>query len=232
MKKKERIGMKGIRLNMKGKKQFEKLIVDTVAMKEKMEKMQLAFRKAQGMDDCLYNMGSISSKTPIALPPKFKIYDAKKFDVIGDPKQHVRRYLNIAEMNGLDEKQTLHAFLLSLMGGASRWYYSLDPSKTKVWNELVELFVDQFIFNTMIDVTLRDLETTIQGVGETFSKYMTDGRPKSLECSIRPNEKDQININIQNLLLAYNSRLLSLPISSFGKLCYCGTRIEDAINNG
>ena len=51
------------------------------------------------------------------------------------------------------------------MGGASRWHYSLDPSKTKVWNELVELFVDQFIFNTMIDVTLRDLETTNWGVG-------------------------------------------------------------------
>ena len=46
MKKKERIGMKGIRLNMKGKKQFKKLTADTVAMKEKMEKMQLAFRKA------------------------------------------------------------------------------------------------------------------------------------------------------------------------------------------
>ena len=44
----------------------------------------------------------------------------------------------------------------------------LDPNKTKVWNELVELFVDQFIFNTMIDVTLRDLETTKQGVGEHF----------------------------------------------------------------
>ena len=55
------------------------------------------------------------------------------------------------------------------MKGASRWYYSLVPSKTKVWNELVELFVDQFIFNTLIDVTLkRDLETTKQGVGETF----------------------------------------------------------------
>ena len=39
------------------------------------------------------------------------------------------------------------------MGGASRWYYSLDPSKTKVWNKLVELFMDQFIFNTIIDVT-------------------------------------------------------------------------------
>ena len=67
----------------------------------------------------------------------------------------------------------MHAFLLSFTGGASRWYYSLDPSKTKVWNELLELFVDQFIFNTMIDVTLWDLETTKQGIRETFSEYMT-----------------------------------------------------------
>ena len=48
----------------------------------------------------------------------------------------------------------------------------------------------------------------------------------------RPNEKDQINMIIKNLLPAYNSRLLSSPISSFGELCDYGTRIEDAINNG
>ena len=46
-------------------------------------------------------------------------------------------------MKGFDEKQTLHAFLFLLTGGALRWYYSLDPRKTKVWNELVELIVDQ-----------------------------------------------------------------------------------------
>ena len=71
-----------------------------------MEKMQLSFRKAQGMDDCLYNMGGISSKTLITLPPKFKISNSEKFDGTGDLKQHVRRYLSIAEMKGLDEKQT------------------------------------------------------------------------------------------------------------------------------
>ena len=37
---------------------------------------------------------------------------------------------------------------------------------------------------------------------------------------------------IKNLLLVYNSRLLSSPISSFGELCDYGARIEDAINNG
>ena len=36
-------------------KQFETLTVETIAMREKMEKIQLAFCKAQGMDDCLYN---------------------------------------------------------------------------------------------------------------------------------------------------------------------------------
>ena len=77
-------------------------------------------------------MGGMSLKAPIALPPKFKISDAKKFDGTGDPKQHVRKYLSIAKMNGLDEKKTLHAFPLSLTRGASKWYCSSDPSKTKV----------------------------------------------------------------------------------------------------
>ena len=109
--------------------------METIAIKGKIEKMQLAFRKAQGMDDYLYNIGGVSSKSLIALPPKFKISDAKKFDGTGDSKQHVRKYLSIAKMNGLDEKKTLHAFPFSVMGGALRWYYSLDLSKTKVWNE-------------------------------------------------------------------------------------------------
>ena len=181
------------------------------------------------MDDCLNNMGGLSSKVPITLPPKFKIFYAKKFVRTGDPKQHVKRYISIAKMKGLDEKQTLHAFPLSLIGGASRWYYSLDPSNTKVWNELVKLFVDQFIFNTMINITLRDLETTKQGVGETFSEYMTRRKGKASKMINQPNEKDQINMIIKNLLLAYNSRLLSSPISSFGELCDYRTRCRHSI---
>ena len=69
----------------------------------------------------------------------------------------------------------------------------------------MELFVDQFIFNTVIDVTLRDLETTKQGVGETFSKYMTRWKGKASRMVNRPNEKDQFNMIIKNFLLAYNS---------------------------
>ena len=79
----------------------------------------------------------------------------------------------------------------------------MNPSKTKVWNELVELFVNQFIFNTMIDVTLIDLETTKQGVGETFSEYITRWKGKASRMVNMPNEKDQINMIIKNLLPTY-----------------------------
>ena len=92
--------------------------------------------------------------------------------------------------------------------------------------------MDQFIFNTMIDVTLKDLETTKQGVGKTFSENMTRWKGKASRMVNRLNEKDQINMIIKNFLPAYNTRLLSPHISSFGELCDCGTRIEDAINNG
>ena len=50
--------------------------------------------------------------------------------------------------------------------------------------------MDQFIFNTMIDMILRDLETTKQGVGETFSEYMTRWKGKASRTVYRPNEKD------------------------------------------
>ena len=43
-------------------KQFEKLTAETMTIKEKMDKMQLAFHKAWGMDDYLYNMGGVGSK--------------------------------------------------------------------------------------------------------------------------------------------------------------------------
>ena len=60
---------------------------------------------------------------------------------------------------------------------------------------------------------------------------MTRWKAKASRMVSRPNEKDQINMIIKNLLPAYNSRPLSLPISSFGELCDCGTKIEDALNN-
>ena len=57
MRRKRKNGMKRDKVEYERNKQFEKLTAETMAMREKMEKMQLAFHKAQGMEDYLYNMG-------------------------------------------------------------------------------------------------------------------------------------------------------------------------------
>ena len=67
-------------------------------MKEKMEKMQLAFRKAQRIDDCLYNMGGLNSKAPVALPPSSRFLMQKNLIGLETLMKHVRRYISIAEI--------------------------------------------------------------------------------------------------------------------------------------
>ena len=78
-------------------------------------------------------------------------------------------------MEGLNERQVLYAFPLSLSRIAAEWYYTLDVEKTKVWKELINLFMNQFAYNTMVDVTIKDLEAMQQNNNETFSNSKLDG---------------------------------------------------------
>ena len=90
----------------------------------------------------------------------FQIPESDKFKGYSDPKQHLRRYLNLAKMEGLTEEQVLYGFPLSLSDHATKWYYSLDVVKAKMWGVLIEEFFKQFSYNTMAYVTLNDLEMT------------------------------------------------------------------------
>ena len=157
-------------------KEFEAF---TESFKEKMEFMQKAFQKTQGIDDYLATMGGITKEEVSQLPPKFVIPKTDRFTRVGDPKQHLRQYLNFVKIKGLNEQQVLQAFLLSLAGSASNWYYALNMGQTKNWGELVEIFIDQFSYNTMINVTLCDLETTRQKENETFSEFLVRWRAKA-----------------------------------------------------
>ena len=84
----------------------------------------------------------------------------------------------------------------------------------------------------MIDITLRDLETTKQKEGETFSEDLVRWGEKASKMINRPRENVQVNIMMKSLLPVYFNRMLSTPIMNFEQLCDCGTRIEDAMVNG
>jgi hypothetical protein len=84
-----------------------------------MELMQKALQKTQGVDDYLATMGGITKEEPSQLPPKFVILETDRFIGVGDPKQHLRQYLNFVKIKGLNEQQVLQAFPLSLARSAS-----------------------------------------------------------------------------------------------------------------
>ncbi|XP_057994336.1 uncharacterized protein LOC131174597 [Hevea brasiliensis] len=139
------------------------------------------------------------------LPEIFKMPNLAKFDGTGDPKTHLRSYLIVMKTTGLTKNQVTQFFSMSLEGVASSWYHGLEATVRKDWEELVRRFVQQYSYNTALDVTLRDLETTRQKPNETFSEYLLGWRKKAMKMTNRPAEKDQL----------YDARLL----------------VEDVLNN-
>jgi hypothetical protein len=135
-------------------------------------------------------------------------------------------------MKGLNEVQVLHAFSFSLTGSTSKWYYALDMGKIKVWFELINSFITQFSFITMIDITMRELETTKQKDEDTFSEYHVRWREKASKIINCPIEKDQVNIMMKRLQPVYFNMMVLASIMNLEQLYNYGTRIEDDMEDG
>ena len=59
-------------------------------------------------------------------------------------------------------------FPMSLSGAAQRWFASLDPSRRRTWADLGQEFIRQYSFNTIVDVSRRELEALKQRPDESF----------------------------------------------------------------
>ncbi|XP_059596919.1 uncharacterized protein LOC100852852 [Vitis vinifera] len=105
---------------------------------------------------------------PVAsLPAKFRMPDIERYTGIGCPRIHLRLYSTVMRAHGLDEPQMITLFPLSLSGAAQRWFASLESSRRRTWDDLAQEFLRQFSFNTVIDVSRRELEALRQRTEES-----------------------------------------------------------------
>ena len=51
---------------------------------------------------------------------------------------------------------------MSLSGAAQRCFASLDVSRRKAWDDLTQEFLKQFAFNTVVHVSMKELEALRQ----------------------------------------------------------------------
>ncbi|RVW21452.1 hypothetical protein CK203_110476 [Vitis vinifera] len=134
-----------------------------------------------------------------ALPVEFHMPDIERYTRIGCPRIHLQLYSTVMHGHRLDEAQMIMLFPLSLSGVAQRWFASLDPSRRRTWANLGQEFIRQYSFNTVVDVSRRELEALKQGPDESVTSFIShsshsDSKGKKLGSGPRPSDVGTIGM--------------------------------------
>ena len=201
------------------------------AMKAQLDKLENVLRKSKGFD-YLLDIEGLFKAPQVPLPEKFKMPDMEKFDGTGRPKSHLRLYASVLQPLGLQAEHFAMLFPRTLTGSALDWYLTVEPSVIRDWDSLHRAFVEQYVYNESLDITLRDLETTRQEPRETLAAYVTRWRAKAAKMLKRPDEGEQVDIVVKNLQPEYLEHLEYNGVETFQRLMKIGATIEDNIRSG
>ena len=141
------------------------------------------------------------------LPVEFKMSNMMKFNGNGDPRVHLRQYVSIMSANGLSKCQVLKLFGMSLKGAPVAWYHSLEKKVKDEWRALTKAFLNQYVTDMEMDMSLRDLENIKQKQEESFKEYVDRWRTQLLRMQTRPSEKDQIKTIVKGTKPSIYSKL-------------------------
>ena len=123
-------------------------------------------------------------------------------------------------------------FPLSLSGAAQRWFASLDPSRRRTWADLGQKFIRKYSFNTVVDVSRRELEALRQRPDESVTSFISRWREKIAQIIDRPSERNQIGMIMRSLQPRFARHLMGFPQIDFGSLVQALYGIEEGISRG
>ena len=167
-----------------------------------------------------------------ALLVEFCMSDIERYTRIGCPCIHLQLYSTIMRWHRLDKAQMIMLFLLSLSGAAQRWFASLDPSRHRTWADLAQEFLRQYSFNTIVDVSRRELEALKQRPDESVTSFISCWREKIAQIIDRSSERDQISMIMCSLHPRFAKHLMGFPQTDFGSLVQVLYGIEEGIARG
>ena len=167
-----------------------------------------------------------------ALLVEFRMPDIERYTGIGCPRIHLQLYSAVMRGHRLDKAQMIMLFPLSLSGAAQCWFASLDTSRRRTWADLGQEFIRQYSFNTVVDVSWRELEALRQRLDESVTSFISRWREKLAHIIDRPSERDQINMIMCSLLPRFARHLMGFPHTDFGSLVQALYGIEEGISRG
>ncbi|KAF5932790.1 hypothetical protein HYC85_028961 [Camellia sinensis] len=197
----------------------------------KLSKLEKLLKKSQGVKS-IPGIEDGYTDAAVTLPDRFKMPHIDRFDGSGGPMVHLSLFSDVLRLMGLTRLQKLSLFGRTLSGIAVTWYAKLEHSVKRSWEEMAEAFVAQYSYNTQIEITTRDLETTRQEPKESFSEFVPRWRAKASMMTIRPTDKDQIRMIVRNLQPKLMQKMIMIPFPTFPDLHEMGVQIEDAMKQG
>ncbi|RVW14458.1 hypothetical protein CK203_090780 [Vitis vinifera] len=120
-----------------------------------------------------------------------------------------------------------YSFPTILSGAVQRWFASLEASRRRTWDDLAQEFLRQFLFNTVVDVSRRELEALRQRAEESVSSFISRWRGKIAEIIDRPSERDQIQMVFEEPAAADRQTCDSSPSDVKGKKPFVRQRSTD-----
>lgn len=134
---------------------------------------------------------------------------SKEFEKYNGPISHFKAYCAHVCPLEKDEGAAIRLFQKSLTGPALKWFTSLDRSKLASFEQLSQMFINQYSYNLDAKPKRSDLEALNQKGDESFSAYVGRWRAVAAQMRNKLDEEEQINIVTQ---LAHSS-IAGYPMS-------------------
>ncbi|KAF5934287.1 hypothetical protein HYC85_030458 [Camellia sinensis] len=198
----------------------------------KIANLEKQFKKTQGLNS-IPDIEDGYTESTVRLPDRFKMPYIDRFDGSGDPIVHIWLFLDVLKPIGLTKPQKLSLYGRTLSGVAATWYAKLEDTVKQNWEELAEAFVDQYSYNTQVEITIQELETTRQNPTEPFVEFVARWRAKATQMTNRrPSKRDQVQMMVRNLEHDMLQKLIVASLFTFKSLHELGVQVENAFNGG
>uniref|UniRef100_A0A2N9H4E1 Uncharacterized protein n=1 Tax=Fagus sylvatica TaxID=28930 RepID=A0A2N9H4E1_FAGSY len=119
--------------------------------------------------------------------PVFALFDGRK----GSAMEHISKFLDSMGPFAAHGDLCLREFSKSLVDRAYTWYTVLPAGSIRTWEDMVESFCSKY-FHVEEKITLVNLHSTKQQIGEDLVKYIHRFRDVSLDCHVKYQEGELV----------------------------------------
>uniref|UniRef100_A0A2N9J9Q0 RNA-directed DNA polymerase n=1 Tax=Fagus sylvatica TaxID=28930 RepID=A0A2N9J9Q0_FAGSY len=136
---------------------------------------------------------------------------------VGGPQQMALMFEMIKAMQQNQAELAESLRQLREVDRAYTWYTVLPAGSIRTWEDMVESFCSKY-FHVEEKITLVNLHSTKQQVGEDLVKYIHRFRDVSLDCHVKYQEGELVEVCIDNMLPEFRAHLENLDITRFAPL--------------